>query len=284
MRERCREKKKIKKKGNDSILIDMLKIIKTIISGFILLCFINLSSISYSADILIWDNDTGGVFADPEGRGTVGTEYAIREAIIANGWTVDTMTTLPQNLSEYKMLFCLFGFYPFCGRMSGSDEIKLVEYLQGGGAIYIEGGDFSFSYRSSELFSYTKAKFENDGRKYTDGNVDFADGVIGTILEGISMEYSAYKKSLPDNYIDEISANGGKIAMISRQAGKKSNGRIILNRTPYKIIYSTFIFGVLKDSDEPNTKKNLMCKYLIYLQPGISVETQSIGIIRSLFR
>lgn len=260
----------------------MSKCRKTIISVFFL--WFVLPSITYSVDILIWDNDTGGVFPDPEGHGTVGTEYAIRDAITSNGWTVNTLTSLPSDLSEYKMVFCLFGFYPFCGRMGGSDEDKLIDYLNGGGAIYIEGGDFAYSYRSSELFSYTGAKFEDDGRNYTLGNVDFADGVAGTLLEGISIEYSAYKKYLPDNYVDEISQTSGKIAMVSRTAPVKSNGRVIFNRTPYKIICSTFIFGALKDSDEPNTKKNLMSKYLTYLQPGVSIQTQSIGIIKSLFK
>jgi len=262
----------------------MLKNKNSILCILVLGCLISLVSSSFPADILIWDNDTGGVFPDPEGHGTVGTEYAIREALTANGWTVDTQTTLPADLSGYKMVFCLFGFYPFCGRMNGSDESKLITYLEGGGTLYIEGGDFGFSYRSSELFSYTGANFEKDGRNYTDGNVNFADGVVGTLVEGISMEYYAYQRYLPDNYIDEISAKGGKIAMISRAAGEKSNGRVAFNRTPYKIVYSTFIFGELKDGDEPNTKITLMSKYLIYLQPGLAIETDSIGVIRSLFR
>ncbi|OQX90367.1 MAG: hypothetical protein B6D57_03515 [Candidatus Coatesbacteria bacterium 4484_99] len=255
---------------------------RTLIMLTLLICF----GSAFSTDFLIWDNDTGGTFTDPEDTdNTIGSEYWIENTLTALGYTVDTTTSLPDDLSQYMAIFALFGFYPYNGTLDAGDEEALITYLQNGGALYIEGCDFAFAYGSTELFSYTGAKFENDGRYYTEGNVNFANGVNGTMLEGISMQYYAYQTELPDNYVDEISAETGTLAMVSLRAGIQSNGRVILNRIPYRIIYSSFIFSTLKDGEGGNTKENLMNKYLTYLtQSGEYIENSSIGVIRSLFR
>ena len=62
--------------------------------------------------ILIWDNDNGKTFTDPEGAGTVGCEYGIQEALTANGhtYTTRTGTTLPPDISTYDVIYVVLGW------------------------------------------------------------------------------------------------------------------------------------------------------------------------------
>jgi len=50
-------------------------------------------------------------FPDPEGGGMVGSDYAIRQALLANGYTYTMGTILPADLSPYDVLFVIMGVY-----------------------------------------------------------------------------------------------------------------------------------------------------------------------------
>lgn len=70
-----------------------------------------LSYKAYGAEILIWDNDNESPIEDPEGAGYVGCEYAIQQALIANGEEYTTLSYLPMDLSAYDLIFIILGHW-----------------------------------------------------------------------------------------------------------------------------------------------------------------------------
>lgn len=86
---------------------------------------------------------------------------------------------------------------------------------------------------------------------------------MNTFAQGINLNY-LYQQG-PDNYVDEIGENGGRI-YFRDQLGI---GRVIFyNSGKYRTILSTVIFGALQGVQ----KENLMRSYIRYLLSGIRVE------------
>ncbi len=66
-----------------------------------------------AAEIYVWDNDAGPgyEFQDPESGMMVGTEYAVKRALEANGYSYDTGLSLPGHPEEYDVIFVTMGWY-----------------------------------------------------------------------------------------------------------------------------------------------------------------------------
>jgi hypothetical protein len=62
-------------------------------------------------DVLIWDNDNYSTIDDPEGAGIVGCEYAIQQALTANGINYTTLPYMPIDLTPYDVLFITLGHW-----------------------------------------------------------------------------------------------------------------------------------------------------------------------------
>jgi len=77
------------------------------------------------------------------------------------------------------------------------------------------------------------------------------------------LDYGYLYQQGPDSYVDIISANGGTLIYNCQN----SFGRAIIYEDPtdgYRTIYSTFIFGALRDG--ASVKQDLMTAYLNYLK------------------
>lgn len=241
--------------------------------------------------VLVWDHDNGQTFDDPGGRGDVGTERAVVEALAANGVAgVEVRYALPYDLGGYDAVFALCGFWPDDGRLSYTEQQILSNYLAGDGAsLYVEGTDVAHRYGYSTLFGKFGAGFADDGRTVEEGNVNVAEG-IGP-WAGISFDYYSYRKDRPDAFVDELTPAGGVAAVRSRRAGNRSNARVIAyaaqGESTYEVIVSSMIFGALADGKYK--KKGLMAKYLTFFgitgnNNNIGVAPASLGRVRALFR
>jgi hypothetical protein len=60
--------------------------------------------------IYVWDRDMGKTFADPEGGGTIGCEYWLKQALLQNGCLHGSGTTLPADISGYDIIFICLGW------------------------------------------------------------------------------------------------------------------------------------------------------------------------------
>jgi len=242
-----------------------------------------------SAGVLVWNNNTL-TFTDPESSITVDSAYSVTRALENSGvWGVYESDSLPDDLSVYNAVFVLMGAYPMDGNLSVDEQDRLVEYLDFGGNLYIEGGDFGNDYQTTSLFYKTGAEFKSDGRFLDEGNVDILDGINGSPVEGYSFVYHAYQTELPDNYVDELDTSpsySAQILFTSRKAPVVSNMRAIFNDLSLggNVYYSTFIFGSLEDGSAGNTKDALMGEIINMLNIEVSIQPTSLGHIKSLFR
>ncbi len=84
---------------------------KTSLYLVLTMMFLLYSAAISGIEILIWDNDNESYIEDPEGAGEVGCEYAIQQALIANGREFSTLTYLPMDLSEYDIIFITLGHW-----------------------------------------------------------------------------------------------------------------------------------------------------------------------------
>ena len=112
----------------------------------------------------------------------------------------------------------------------------------------------------TELFSKFAAEYINDGYPSQIGNISSISGQTNTMTQGLEFEY-LYQQD-PDNYVDEIDGNNSTVLFKSQDG----IGRVVLyedSTRGYRTIYSTFIFGALRDG--LSTKQELMDIYLDYL-------------------
>jgi len=77
------------------------------------LMLIALSTMSLSAEILLWDNDNYSTINDLEGAGYVGCEYSLEKAFNNMSLSYTTLSYLPTNLDDYDMLFITLGHWCF---------------------------------------------------------------------------------------------------------------------------------------------------------------------------
>jgi hypothetical protein len=247
-----------------------------------------------SANVLVWDNDTGATFTDPDDGTTVrGSQYAIIQALQNNGFSgeITVKTYLPLNISAYDAVFVLCGWWPDDGAISLTQRERLMAYMDDGKPLYIEGGELGNRYGYSPFFAYLGAEFIDDGRPKEEGNVN--DALGANSLDGLDMEYTPYMSEDPDNFVDELRDGdvNAEVVMVSKRSGNQSNGRVVWyadsSSESYRVVYSSLIFGGLKDSDS-GTKDQLMAHYIAHLKIEGSqltgVESASLGEIKAVFR
>ena|GEM_PF-422677 len=159
-----------------------------------------------------------------------------------------------------------------------AEQSRLVDFLQDGKSVYIEGTDFGAYNAMEPLYGMFGCDFIDYGQPSFVGNVLSLEGQDGTIAEGMSYAY-LYQQG-PDNYVDEIGANSGTL-FVKSQDGK---GRGVCYGGPldnYRAIHSTVIFGALTNG--ANTKADLMAIYMNYMLQLTGVNEYSAQQTRNAF-
>lgn len=147
----------------------------------------------------------------------------------------------------------------------------MIDFLESGKGLYIEGVDFGMENGSSELYSYFGCNFVSNGNTSFYGNVRSLAGQTSTIAEGLTYDYLFQEG--PDHYVDAISSNGGTIFLTDQN----DTGRAVSYSGPtnsYRAIHSTIIFGALQEN--ANTRNELMARYMTYLTGSTSLEDEPI--------
>ncbi|MDD3050137.1 MAG: FlgD immunoglobulin-like domain containing protein [Candidatus Cloacimonetes bacterium] len=152
--------------------------------------------------------------------------------------------------------------------MSSVDQQILVEYLEGGGSLYIEGAEVAYSLLGTELFSYLNVNYLGNGAAPA---VEELYGEEGTFLQ--NMYFSFPYNSYSDYMLDELDTDTGINLMTSQDGISRV---IAYSNENYRVITSSFVFGSLIDT-ESSTKTDLMIRYLNYLA-DITVETDNSAI------
>lgn len=228
--------------------------------------------------VLVADYAGGYTFDDPDGGGQISSEEPLLNALDVLGHSHTLRTNLPDDLSPYDVVFVLLGTFPNSRSLSHDDQQKLKTFASWKG-LYLEGGDVGFDYHSTSLWTLLGAEYLHDGNHYETGNVEFVDGVPGTLSAGLSFACPGYKTNYTDHYLDELTNSGGTVILTSRPVGNVSNARAVAHAAGGRTVVSSVLFASLADG--ASTKVEYLEALLDFLTETFSVERQSWGSIKA---
>ncbi len=208
--------------------------------------------------ILIWE---------PDPTPLSGT--SIQTALAGLGWDsviTDDLFEYPNQLTDYDAIFVLLGIYSsnYSFGSGSAEETALVDYLDSGGNLYMEGGDvWCYDANPATLRSYFSIIPEGDG---TD-DLSTVAGVIGTFTAGTSFSYGG-----ENGWIDHLGAAAPAFEIFTN-ATVGYGCAVAHDAGSYHSIAASFEFGGLSDGASPSTRGELMSQYLDFF--GIEITTNS---------
>ena len=162
----------------------------------------------------------------------------------------DYMTSMPNNLELYASVFVCLGVYSANHKLSAQEGQALADYLDGGGKLYMEGGDTWFYDDQTAVHPMFGITGTEDGSD----DLGTVIGHSGTFTEGMTFTYGG-----ENNWIDHITPNGDAFSILSNQVPAYVTGVANVG-TNYKTIGCSHEFGGLANG--AFTKDYLMYKYL----------------------
>ncbi|MCD6276743.1 hypothetical protein J7J69_00680 [candidate division WOR-3 bacterium] len=215
-------------------------------------------SITWPPNVLVWDNDGGQTFKDPELDRRVGVEYNLVRALRFIGIDPEVTPSLPDSatLADYDILFIVNGWRD--GDFIPEKERNLIRgYLNIGHSVYLEGNNVVYNY--SEIDPDFVLRFGSyshfDGNPV--GNIDTVFGQEGTPVEGMEFDYPFGTE--PDSSVDDIQADesyGGQADTFFIGVGRGKAywaaavgyGYGNFKASPYRTLTSSVVFGALQST------------------------------------
>ncbi|MBI4181511.1 MAG: hypothetical protein HY520_00895 [Candidatus Aenigmarchaeota archaeon] len=185
-------------------------------------------------DFLVWE---------PEPTPLSG--QALQATLSALGYAGERASTLAgYNLSAYRSVFVLLGVYPnnYVFPPHSPEEALLVDFLDRGGNLYLEGGDvWAFDFDPRNLKPYFNINGIADG----DADLFLVEGVQGTFASGMGFAYAG-----ENEFIDRIAPFPPAAYSILRNPAKNYVIGVAHAAGTYKTIGTSFEFGGLVDSPQ----------------------------------
>ena len=178
---------------------------------------------------------------------------AITALLDAEGVGYEYTTGTIPNLSEYGTAFICLGVYSANYSLSTGEADAIVDFLDAGGNVYMEGGD-CWAYDSSRTIY--NGHFGIDGTDDGDGDLSTVSGESGTFTEGTGFSYTG-----GNNYMDHIAPTGGATKIFTNPADNQGCG-VANDVGGYATVGCAFEFGGLVDGTSPSTKAGLMSEIL----------------------
>ena len=155
--------------------------------------------------------------------------------------------------------------------MSSVNQQRLIDYLDGGGSVYMEGADVAFNHYSAPFFDYFGTGLVNTGANQA---ITFLTGLDETfsleLIYDYSGGYDAHYK------IDELSTTTGTAFLVSED----QIVRAVFNLTEtYRTICSAPIIGAFGNGIELNLRAFLMGQYIDFLA-GESTPIEEFNIVQ----
>ncbi|MBE0639106.1 MAG: hypothetical protein IH598_11350 [Bacteroidales bacterium] len=149
--------------------------------------------------------------------------------------SANIVTTMPENLELYSSVFLCLGIYPFNHVLTQAHGQAFADYLNGGGKMYVEGGDTWYYDPKTPMHSMFGINATGDGGS----DLGTIVGHSGTFTEGLSFTYNS-----ENSYIDRLSATNGGVVILSNLA--PAYGTAVINSTTsYQTIGASHEFGGL---------------------------------------
>ena len=160
-------------------------------------------------------------------------------------------TSIPADLSLYSSAFVCLGIYSDNHVLSDGEGQTLADFLNGGGKLYMEGGDTWYYDTQTAVHSMFNINGEADGS----GDLETILGQSGSFTEGMLFNYSGQ-----NSWIDHISPTGSAVMIFVNQTPNYGCG-VAYDAGDYATVGASFEFGGLDDNSDA-TKDELMAKYL----------------------
>ncbi|MBM4386892.1 MAG: proprotein convertase P-domain-containing protein, partial [Deltaproteobacteria bacterium] len=208
--------------------------------------------------------NSGYLVWSPKGS-SLTTAVELKNALKDNGRKAQILQDLSvyNDLSVLDGIFVTLGVYGSNHVMTAAQGNALKGYLDGGGKVYLEGGDFWFADPPTALHSYFNVEATADGSIKLDGPVNGYN-----FLYGYNYNYS---QSLTlNNFIDRIKNKVGTDSrIIQRNMGTKQFGTAVANQgAGYRTIGASTLFAGYIEQPGGMTKKDLMAKDIYFLENG----------------
>lgn len=169
-------------------------------------------------------------------------------------------SSIPADLSGYDGIFICLGIYSNNHVLTDDEGQTFANYLDGGGSIYMEGGDTWEFNSPTPVHPYFHIFGEADGS----GDMTTVTGQSGTFTEGMSFVYNG-----ENNWMDHISPLDSAFLIFENSNPTYGTG-VAYDGGTYKTIGTGHLFGGLTDGTSPSTKLELMEAYCQFL--GIPLE------------
>lgn len=207
---------------------------------------------------------------------------AIRDAIKASGRKAQLVRDITQvpDLTKYSGVFAVLGVYGKNHAMTNTEAAKLKGYLDAGGRVYIEGGDFWWTGPGGgQQETVLHAPYNYFGiEARSDGTPKLAGPIIGrNFLTGFgfdasqSFQYNSWNDLLAHKVLE--AGKGGR-EVLRVESGDEFATTIAFEAISpvqptkvYRTIGSSFPFGGLVEKGQ-RTKNELMSKYLYFFENG----------------
>ncbi len=194
----------------------------------------------------------------------------IRDSLIPLLGSPAYLTSMPQTLANYRSLFVCLGVYSGGAHaLSGAEGTALKDFLDGGGRLYMEGGETWAYDNPTVVHPYFHINGVSDGSN----NAGPLNGIAGTFTEGMAFGYQT--SATYNNYIDQIAAGTGAVNLFVD--GNNSYYTCVgYDGNTYKTIGSSTKFGGLIEQGS-GTKSELMQDILTFFEIPFSAPSPTSG-------
>jgi hypothetical protein len=191
----------------------------------------------------LWDPDLTPISGD-----------TVASILTGLGLTFDRGSILPSQLQQYASVWVFLGMWNHNHILTGTEGAALADYLDGGGALYMEGGD-TWAYDSQTI---VHPYFHIDG--ISDGWSDLStlEGVSGTMADRMSFGYAG-----ESCFVDRIAAYPDA-QLIFNNANPFYGTAVAFDEGSYYTIGASFELGGLVDGVSASTKAELVEQYLSF--------------------
>jgi len=163
--------------------------------------------------------------------------------------------------SSVELVMVCLGIYPNNHVLSTEEGIILKEYLDGGGNVYMEGGDTWYFDPPTAVHPYFHINATADGSD----DLFIVEGAAGTPYAGMYITYNG-----ENSWMDHIeAASGSQRILINNSLG--TGVGVAYDGSGYKTIGTAFEFGGLLDGVTPSTKEDLLLEMLDFFEIEIII-------------
>ncbi len=147
--------------------------------------------------------------------------------------------------------------------MNTPQQEALIEYLDNGGSVYLEGVNIGQDHDGTDFLSYFGLEFEGQGLLHT--GISSLTGQEDTFAQGKILQHQV--NTYADIHNNWFSPTSGQVLFRSNDNHIRT---VVHESRNYRTIASSFLLASVIDSENLNTKRNLMQLYLAYLinNPG----------------